>query len=60
MEQWKNVTELAEVPGGYYVSRVLDQAFWNSVNAGENAKDSLLEWAEVADAEIARKRAQYE
>lgn len=57
--QWKKVQELPEVPGGYYVSRVLDQAFWNVTNANENPKDMLMKWNDIAQTEITRKREQY-
>ena len=46
-------------PGGYYVSRVLDQAFWNVTNANENPKDMLMKWNNIAQTEITRKREQY-
>lgn len=59
MAQWEKVEEIPEVPGGYYVSRVLDQAFWNVTNAGENPKDMLMKWNDVAQTEITRKREQY-
>ena len=60
MSQWKKVKELPEVPGGYYVSRVLDQAFWNVTNANENPKDMLMKWNDIAQTEISRKREQYD
>lgn len=56
----ENLKELPEVPGGYQVSRTIDMAFYNVINTNVNAKDSLLEWGEVADDEIARKWEQYE
>lgn len=59
MSQWKKVKEMPEVPGGYYVSRVLDQAFWNVTNAAENPKDMLMKWNDIAQTEITRKREQY-
>ena len=59
MSQWNKVKAIPEVPGGYYVSRVLDQAFWNVTNASENPKDMLLKWNDVAQNEITRKRKQY-
>ena len=59
MKQWDKVIEVPEVPGGYNVSRVLDQAFWNVVNASENPKDMLMKWNDVARVEIERKRKQY-
>jgi ABC-type glycerol-3-phosphate transport system substrate-binding protein len=60
LKQWENVEELPEVPGGYYVSRVIDQAFWNTVNGNENSIDMLLKWSKIANTEIARKRYQYD
>lgn len=57
--QWKKVSEIPEVPGGYYVSRVIDQAFWNVVNAGEDTQDMLMKWNDIAQTEIDRKREQY-
>lgn len=59
-EQWKNVKEYNEVPGSYYTARAIEQAYWNVVEAGENPKDMLYRWSDVADNEIARKIKQYE
>ncbi len=59
LSQWSKVKEIPEVPGGYYVSRAIDQAFWNVTNASENPKDMLLKWTDVAQNEIDRKRQQY-
>lgn len=60
LEQWLSVDEMNEVPGSYYISRVLDQAYWNVVVKDENPRDMLYKWGAVADKEIARKIAQYE
>lgn len=57
--QWSQVKELPEVPGGYYVSRAVDQAFWAVLNGKDNEKDAMLEWGKVADNEIKRKIAEY-
>lgn len=59
LTQWSRLKEIEEVPGGYYTARVIDQAFWNVVNNGQNSKDQLIKWAEIANQEIARKRKQY-
>lgn len=59
-EQWKTVKEFNEIPGSYYTTRAIDQAYWNVVEAGENPKDMLYRWSGVADNEIARKIKQYE
>ena len=57
--QWNKVEEIAEIPGGYYVSRAVDQAFWNVVNMNENPKDMMKKWGEIADVEITTKIEQY-
>lgn len=59
MSQWNKVEEINEVPGGYYVSRGIDQAFWNVANSNANPKDILYEWNNTINAEIARKYDQY-
>lgn len=60
IEQWKRMQEVPEIPGSYYTARSIDQAYWNVVNNGQNAKDMMIKWADISDAEIARKRAQYD
>ena len=55
-----NLREVEEVAGGYYTARMIDQAYWNVVNNAQNAKDMLIKWAEISDAEIERKRNQYD
>lgn len=60
IEAWKNVSEIPEVPGSYYVTRSVDLSFWNVVNQNENPKDVLLKWGAEVDDEIARKWNQYE
>lgn len=57
---WKNVKEIEEVPGSYYVSRAVDLSFWNVANQNENPKDVLLKWGLEVDQEIERKWNQYE
>ena len=57
--QWHKVQEVAEIPGGYYVSRAIDQAFWNVLTMNENPKDMMRKWGEVADVEITTKIEQY-
>lgn len=57
--QMGKVIELPELPGSYYVSRGIDQAFWNVTELNRNAKDTLLEWGAIVDDEIARKIQEY-
>ena len=53
--QWKSVIEIPEVPGGYYTSRNVDNAFRAVVISGENARESLYYWNKETNKEIARK-----
>ena len=59
LRQRENIMEIPEVAGSYYVSRAVDQAFWSVINGEETPKDSLSEWAEIANNEIERKIKQY-
>lgn len=59
LEQWKNVKEIPEVPGSYYLSRSVDQAYWAVVNGENNAVDALTLWSKSADEEIERKFQEY-
>ncbi len=59
MEQWEKVNELPEIAGGYYVPRIIDQAFWNTVINKEIPQDMLDKWSQYANIEIARKRDEY-
>ena len=59
LEQRGNIVEVPEIPGGYYLTRAVDQAFWQVINKTKNVKDSLVYWGDVADNEIARKIKQY-
>ncbi len=58
-EQWNKVVEVPEVPGSYYLTRAVDQAFWAVINDGSNAKDAINKWSMVADQEIKRKIEEY-
>ena len=59
-KQWEKVEEWPEIPGGYYIPRAVDQAFWNVLNNGKSAKEMLLKWNSVVNLEIEEKRSQYE
>mgnify|MGYP004527083487 CR=1 FL=1 len=50
---------LRGIPGSYYLTRALDQAFWNVTNGTSSSKDAVLEWSLVADNEIKRKINEY-
>ena len=57
--QWSKLREIPEVPGSYYVSRSVDQAFWAVYNDTATQKEAITEWAKVSDLEIKRKIAEY-
>ena len=59
LNQWKVVKEVPEVPGSYYLTRAVDQAFWSVINGKTNAKDALVKWNRVANSEITRKIKEY-
>lgn len=59
LEQRSWIEEVPEVPGSYYVSRSVDQAFWNIVNGDSMPKDALTQWGIEANNEIKRKMAEY-
>ena len=58
-QQGQSVDEYPELPGGYYMSRAIDQAFWNVTSNGKRPKDVLFKWSEIANREIARKMREY-
>ncbi len=60
MSQWQKVEEIPEVPGGYFVPRTIDQAFWNVVYNYQNPRDTLMKWSIAVDSEITRKRIEYD
>ncbi len=58
LEQWENVVEVPEIPGGYYVTRNIDNAFRQVYYNGENARDTLNYWMNAVNEELIRKQSQ--
>lgn len=58
-QQWSYVRELPEIPGSYYLTRSLDQAFWMVSNGEATPKDAIVKWSKLADDEIERKIKEY-
>lgn len=56
----KQIEEVPEYPGSYYVSRSVYQSFWNVVENNRNPKQMLMKYSEEANEEIERKWLQYE
>lgn len=59
LEQRKWIKEVPEVPGSYYLSRAIDQAFWEVYNKSGSPKDTLIKWNGIANSEITRKIKEY-
>lgn len=57
--QQKYIVEIPEVPGGYYTSRNLDNAFRNVVFSQENYREALIEQNVATNSEIHRKRKEF-
>ncbi|MDQ6420292.1 extracellular solute-binding protein [Paenibacillus sp. LHD-117] len=58
-EQWDQVTEIPELPGGYYTLRNLDNAFRETVFQKRNARETLFYWNKDINDEIERKRYEF-
>ncbi len=55
-DQWRSVRAIPEVPGGYYTSRHVNNAFRRVLFQEDEPKETLLEYVEVIDDEIRSKR----
>ena len=60
LEQWSRVKEVPEIPGSYYLTRAVDQAFWAVLNDGKEYKSTMNKWNDIANGEISRKINEYE
>lgn len=58
-EQRSSVVGIPEIPGSYYISRCLTNAFRNVVSSGENPVKSLNQYNKDINAEITRKRTEF-
>ncbi len=54
-----NIYDLEEIPGGYYSSRNIDNAFKEVVYNNENARETLNYWNDKTNDEIIRKRKEF-
>lgn len=59
LEQWKEVREVPELPGSYYTTRSLDNAFRGVVFEWKNPRESLNYWNKQINEEIERKRIEF-
>lgn len=59
LKQWESVREIPEIPGSYYLTRSVDQAFWQVINGKASVRDAVVKQSRVADSEIERKIKEY-
>ncbi|HHV96865.1 MAG TPA: extracellular solute-binding protein [Clostridiaceae bacterium] len=59
MEQWQWVKGIPQVPGGYYTSRHLENAFRKVINEGDDVRETLLDYVRVINDEIKAKRKEF-
>lgn len=59
-EQFKNLKFIPIVPGNYYVARGVNNTIRGVVDQGENARELLTEWTIKINAEILRKRTEFD
>ena len=59
LDQQKNLVEIPELPGGYYTSRNVDNAFRRVFFHNENPREALNYWNREINEEIQRKRKEY-
>jgi len=59
MAQFNNLIATREYPGGYIISRYVDFAFMAAYNKGANPTEALLGYIDNINAEITRKRQEF-
>ena len=58
-EQWEQVTDIEQIPGNYFISRCLTNAFRSVVDEEENPVRALNIYNKDMNAEITRKRVEF-
>lgn len=56
---WEHVTDAEKIPGNYYITRMINNAYYAVVNQGQNPREALLRYSNEMDKEIQRKRREY-
>ena len=59
LAQMDNVTAVPQMPGGYYLTRVINFAFNRVYNNLENPSETLTDYVEELDEELARKHKEF-
>jgi ABC-type glycerol-3-phosphate transport system substrate-binding protein len=58
-DQWKSIWDIPQVPGNYYMTRSLSNAFRKVVYSFENPREVLFKYNEDINREIQRKRTEF-
>ena len=58
-EQWQEVTDIYQIPGNYFISRCLTNAFRMVVDREVNPIRAMNIYRKDMDSEITRKRAEF-
>lgn len=56
---WEHVTDYAKIPGDYYITRMVNNAFRAVVYKNQNPREAMLRYSTEMDKEIQRKRIEY-
>ncbi len=56
---WNHVTDTPKIPGDYYITRMVNNAYRAVVYQGQNPREALLRYSGEMDKEIQRKRVEY-
>ena len=59
MAAWEHVTDYAKIPGDYYITRMINNAFRAVVYKNQNPREAMLRYSTEMDKEIQRKRVEY-
>lgn len=59
MEQWAKSYGIPEIAGGYYTGRNVENAFRRVVNEDLNPREVLLEYVDLINSEITKKRKEF-
>ena len=57
--QWESVTDVPQIPGNYFISRCLTNAFRTVVDENENPVRALNIYNKDMNAELTRKRQEF-
>ena len=59
LTQWSTVHEMPQIAGSYITGREMENAFREVINNLYNARETLYEYSLLIDAEINRKRSEF-